>query len=246
VRGKLNKPVEFGAQLNVSLTGNSLAHVDYQRWDAFHEGLDLVAQVEAYLARYGHYPERVGRSALWYSRQLSVSEVTRHPFCGKAVRPSETRNRRKSWIVETGQSATPTGLFAAHPHWRQIRLGKNGYRLNYIRAKRANTSFAWINSNSIFMIMNLLILERIFFVLCKGRLAGFIPALWHAWEQMFLYLRVSFKFNFVWQNFLGFRLTTPKTVSLWYVIWELQTMGISSMIVIAFVHFRMNFYGHHP
>lgn len=75
--------------------------------------------------------------------------------------------------------------------------GKNGYRLNYIRAKRANTSFAWINSNSIFMIMNLLILERIFFVLCKGRLAGFIAALRHAWEQMYLYLRVSFKFNSV-------------------------------------------------
>ncbi|MGZ5303267.1 MAG: transposase [Bacteroidia bacterium] len=38
--------------------------------------------------------------------------------------------------------------------------GKNGYRLNYIRAKRANTSFAWINI--IFLVMNLLILERTF------------------------------------------------------------------------------------
>ena len=39
--------------------------------------------------------------------------------------------------------------------------GKNGYRLNYIRAKRADTSYAWINS--IFLVMNLLILLRIFF-----------------------------------------------------------------------------------
>jgi hypothetical protein len=30
--------------------------------------------------------------------------------------------------------------------------GKNGYRLNYIRAKRADTSSAWINS--IFLVMN--------------------------------------------------------------------------------------------
>ncbi len=43
--------------------------------------------------------------------------------------------------------------------------GKNGYRLSYIRAKRADTSVAWINS--IFLVMNLLILLRVFFVLCK-------------------------------------------------------------------------------
>ena len=43
--------------------------------------------------------------------------------------------------------------------------GKNGYRLSYIRAKRADTSVAWINS--IFLVMNLLILLRNFFVLCK-------------------------------------------------------------------------------
>ena len=38
--------------------------------------------------------------------------------------------------------------------------GKNGYRLSYIRAKRADTSYAWINS--IFLVMNLLILARFF------------------------------------------------------------------------------------
>ena len=47
--------------------------------------------------------------------------------------------------------------------------GKNGYRLNYIRGKRADTSVAWINS--IFLEMNLLILLRIFFALCKTELA---------------------------------------------------------------------------
>ncbi|MCU7817198.1 MAG: hypothetical protein KZQ81_18905, partial [Candidatus Thiodiazotropha sp. (ex Rostrolucina anterorostrata)] len=38
-------------------------------------------------------------------------------------------------------------------------------RLNYIRAKRTDTATAWINS--IFLVMNLLILLRIFFALCK-------------------------------------------------------------------------------
>ncbi len=40
---------------------------------------------------------------------------------------------------------------------------KSGYRLNYIRAKRADTLVAWINS--IFLVMNLLILLEVFFVL---------------------------------------------------------------------------------
>ena len=48
--------------------------------------------------------------------------------------------------------------------------GTNGYRLNYIRAKRADTSAAWINS--IFLVMDLLILLRIFFVLCKKAVAA--------------------------------------------------------------------------
>ena len=36
--------------------------------------------------------------------------------------------------------------------------GKNGYRLNYIRARRQKTSEAWINS--IFLVMNLMVLLR--------------------------------------------------------------------------------------
>jgi hypothetical protein len=43
--------------------------------------------------------------------------------------------------------------------------GKNGYDLNYIRARRPDTSYGWINS--IFLVMNLQILLRIFFALFK-------------------------------------------------------------------------------
>ena len=46
--------------------------------------------------------------------------------------------------------------------------GKNGYRLNYIRAKRADTSFAWINS--IFLVMNLLVLLAEFLLCLPARL----------------------------------------------------------------------------
>jgi len=68
VRGKPNKPVEFGAKLSISLTGDGFAHVDSLRWDAFHEGLDLTAQVEAYRNRYGHYPERMLADPIYCTR----------------------------------------------------------------------------------------------------------------------------------------------------------------------------------
>jgi len=44
--------------------------------------------------------------------------------------------------------------------------GKNGYGLNKIKAKTASTSYAWINS--IFFVMNLLVLAKVF------HLPGFI------------------------------------------------------------------------
>ena len=69
VRGKLNKPVEFGAKLSASLTGEGIARVDHLRWEAFHEGGDLKAQVEAYREFYGHYPEVVLGDPIYGTRE---------------------------------------------------------------------------------------------------------------------------------------------------------------------------------
>jgi len=191
VRGKLNKPVEFGAKLSVSLTGDGLAHVDHLRWDAFHEGLDLVAQVEAYLARYGHYPEKVLADPIYGTRHNRdyLKQRGIH-FAGKPLgRPKQQTDENREQLKQAKEQRRQDYLRRI-PIEGKFGQGKNGYRLNYIRAKRANTSFAWINS--IFLVMNLLILARIFFVLRKGCLAGFIPALRQAWEPMFLYRRGTF------------------------------------------------------
>lgn len=69
IRGKQNKPVEFGAKLSVSLDGDGFARVDHLRWDAFHEGLDLKSQVEAYHERTGYYPEKVLADPLYGTRE---------------------------------------------------------------------------------------------------------------------------------------------------------------------------------
>jgi hypothetical protein len=193
VRGKLDKPVEFGAKLSVSLTGDGLAHVDHLRWDAFHEGQDLVSQVEAYRARYGHYPEKVLADPLYGTRHNRdyLKQRGIH-FAGKPLgRPKQETDDNREQLKQAKEQRRQDYLQRI-PIEGKFGQGKNGYRLNYIRAKRAKTAFAWINS--IFLVMNLLILERIFFVLRKRRLTGFISALRKAWELIFVYLRPKLPF----------------------------------------------------
>jgi len=173
VRGKLNKPVEFGAKLSVSLSGEGIACVGRLRWDAFHEGHDLEAQVEAYKERYGHYPEVVLGDPVYGTRD-NRRYLKKHGirFAGKPLgRPKkesgenkEKLNRLKAQRREDYRQRIPIeGKFGQ---------GKNGYRLNYIRAKRADTSLAWING--IFLVMNLLVLLRIFFGLGKSAMADLV------------------------------------------------------------------------
>jgi hypothetical protein len=69
IRGKQNKPVEFGAKLSVSLTDDGFARVDHLRWDAFREDLDLKSQVEHYHQRTGVYPEKVLADPLYGTRE---------------------------------------------------------------------------------------------------------------------------------------------------------------------------------
>ena len=178
VRGKLDKPVEFGAKLSVSLSGEGLACVDHLRWDAFHEGHDLESQVEAYRARYGVYPEVVLGDPIYGTRE------NRRYLKGKGIRFAGKSLGRPKQVTEANQVALSKEKAKRRAEYLQripiegkFGQGKNGYRLNYIRAKRADTSVAWINS--IFLVMNLLILLRIFFALYKAGAA--LPILVSMW-----------------------------------------------------------------
>jgi IS5 family transposase len=178
VRGKLDKPVEFGAKLSVSLTGEGLARVDHLRWDAFHEGHDLKSQVEAYRDRYGHYPEVVLGDTIYGSRENRCYLKQRGiRFAGKPLgRPKKVTEENREELKRLKRQRREEYLQRI-PIEGKFGQGKNGYRLNYIRAKRADTSVAWINS--IFLVMNLLILLRIFFALAKRKAVEFITPLRH-------------------------------------------------------------------
>jgi len=191
VRGKQDKPVEFGAKLSVSLTGAGLVHVDHLRWEAFHEGLDLTAQVEAYRDRYGHYPERVIADPIYGTRanRNDLKQRGIH-FAGKPLgRPKQVTDANREQLKQA-KAQRRQDYLQRIPIEGKFGQGKKGYRLNDIRAKRANTAFAWINT--IFLVMNLLILQRIFFGLSPCGLAGLIKAAAQAWKQMVLTQRAQF------------------------------------------------------
>ena len=167
VRGKQNKPVEFGAKLSVSLTDEGIARVDHLRWDAFHEGHDLTSQVEAYHRRYGYYPEVVLGDPLYGSRD-NRCYLKKHNirFAGKPLgRPAVITDENRQ-EMEKLKAQRREEYRQRIPIEGKFGQGKNGYRLNYIRAKLASTSSAWINS--IFLVMNLLILVRIFFFIFES------------------------------------------------------------------------------
>jgi hypothetical protein len=160
IRGKQNKPVEFGAKLGVSLSGDGVACVDHLSWDAYHEGHDLPDQVEAYRHRHGHYPEKVLADPLYGTRdnrkflkekgiEFAGKPLGRPPKVTSAESNISRRQRKQDYLERI-------------PIEGKFGQGKNGYDLNYIRARTAKTSEAWIRS--IFLVMNLLVLIRFWFV----------------------------------------------------------------------------------
>ena len=171
VRGKVDKPTEFGAKLSVSLTDAGIARVDHLRWDAFHEGNDLPSQVEAYRECHGVYPEVVLGDTIYGSRNnrryLNTLGIR---FAGKPLgRPKKVTEENRAELKRLSAQRREEYLQRI-PIEGKFGQGKNGYRLNYIRAKRADTSFAWINS--IFLVMNLLILLEAIYWLWKTACAG--------------------------------------------------------------------------
>ena len=59
VRGKANKPTEFGAKLHLSVDERGFARIEHLSFDPYNEGPMLIQALEAYKYRNGCYPERV-------------------------------------------------------------------------------------------------------------------------------------------------------------------------------------------
>lgn len=149
VRGKEKIDVEFGAKLGVSMN-DGFARINNISWEAYNESGDLKKQVEDFHRLQGHYPEVVITDKIYGTRD-NRNWLKEHGirYSGKALgRPQkesltayEKRKNRKELSIRNQIE----GKFGQ---------GKNGYNLNKIRARAAQTSESWIAC--IFFVMNLL------------------------------------------------------------------------------------------
>jgi len=173
VRGKAGKSVEFGSKISVSMVGK-LAFVDHLSWDAFNESADLIAQVKAYRKRFGFYPESVYADGIYGTRN-NRKWLKKHGirFAGKPLgRPKKVTDENRAEIRQIKRQRREDERQRI-PVEGKFGQGKNGYRLNQIRARLASTSEAWVRS--IFLVMNLIALLR--FLLSAPQMAGFYAVL---------------------------------------------------------------------
>jgi hypothetical protein len=168
VRGKPNKPAEFGAKLSASLTGDGIACLDAIRWNAFNEGQDLETQVENYKKRHGHYPEVVLADPIYGTRSnRNYLKKKNIRYGGKPLgRPKKMTQANKEAIQQEKRQRTED-YRQRIPIEGKFGQGKNGYNLNQIKAKTQKTSESWIAA--IFFIMNLLVLSRIWDFLAQNK-----------------------------------------------------------------------------
>ena len=145
-RGKDKYSIEFGAKLGVSEVCG-FSRIDHISWDAYSESKDLTLQVENYKQLFGYYPEVVladgaymGRENRAYLHQRNIRHI------GKTLgRPRQLSTAQKrSMRLERGERNHIEGKFGQ---------AKNGYGLTNIRARRKDTSEAWIGG--IWLAMNL-------------------------------------------------------------------------------------------
>jgi transposase, IS5 family len=153
-RGKTKAQIEFGSKLGVSLD-NGLSRINTLSWDAYHEGKDLIKQVEGYRNLHGYYPELVQVDKIYATlenRKWLKSKnirITASPLGRPKQKEQESYYKKQKRKKEAAERNHIEGKFGQ---------GKNGYNLNKIRARLKDTSESWISC--IFFIMNLISLEK--------------------------------------------------------------------------------------
>jgi len=152
-RGKAGSDTEFGAKVSISLI-DGISFVDQISWDNFNEGIDLIAQIEAYRKRFGCYPESVHADKIYRNRE-------NRRYCKKhKIRLSGPKLGRPPKVTE----ANAHELKAIRKQARQDEIDRNAvegkfgqakrrYSLNRIMTRLSHTSETAIMLS--FLVMNL-------------------------------------------------------------------------------------------
>lgn len=175
VRGKAGKPTEFGAKLSLSVV-QGFSFVDSLSWDSYHEGKELIEQIETYRRRFGCYPESVHVDKIYRTRENRA-------FCKQqGIRMSGPPLGRQPQHVSDEDKKQAAADEAIRNHVEgKFGKAKRRFGLGRIMAKLASTSAAQISIS--FLVMNLeRALRKIFLSLVLG---------WHAWARHLFTQRVD-------------------------------------------------------
>ena len=148
VRGKAKTPVEFGAKLDMSIDESGFARLERLSFDAYNEADVLVAVIERYHARTGHYPERVLVDQIYRNRK-------NRSFCKEhGIRisgPALGRPKRESYDERKRAYTDSVDRIEVE---RGFSLAKRCYGMGLIRTKLDTTTRASIALSIIAMNIN--------------------------------------------------------------------------------------------
>ena len=141
VRGKVNKSVEFGAKLHLSIEETGFARIESISFDAFNEGPQLIDALKAYAYRNGEYPARVLVDQIYRTRK-NLEFCKEHnvqvsgPKLGRPSKEAETirKNKRTAAKDQTDRIEIE----------RYFSVAKRRNGMGLIMRKREDTSLATI------------------------------------------------------------------------------------------------------
>jgi IS5 family transposase len=150
MRGKAKHKVEFGSKNGISLQ-HGYVLLEKLSWDAYNECNDLQAAASNYKRRHGYYPQWIIADSIYHTKaNKKFCEDDHIKLIGKklskrALSKMSSKERKEYQKLHNSRNHVE-GKFGQ---------GKNGYGLNEIKAKYANTSASWVAA--VYFVMNILV-----------------------------------------------------------------------------------------
>jgi len=179
MRGKAKYKVEFGSKNGISLQ-HGYVLLEKLSWDAYNECNDLQPAAHHYKRMHGHYPEWIIADSIYHTKanktfcQQNYIKLIGKRLSKRALSKMTLKERKEHRKLHNSRNHVE-GKFGQ---------GKNGYELNEIKAKYANTSASWIAA--VYFVMNILVFAGSSFLL-------FFYCMWYAHYAFKIKIRTTIR-----------------------------------------------------
>jgi len=120
-------------------------------WDAYNECNDLHSAANNYNSMHGYYPQWIIADSIYHTRANKTFCQNNHiKLIGKRL----SKRAMTKWSPKERKAYQKLHNSRNHIEGK-FGQGKNGYQLNEIKAKYANTSASWIAA--VYFVMNILV-----------------------------------------------------------------------------------------